>query len=294
MPVSNINNTFISVLACPVCSSPLRQNRATLFCKKNHVFPITNGIPIFRNISYEKHAAQQKDYFEKFYTQYERLPRLNWHESYWRLFTKNISLKPKKVFVDLATGTGWLAIRAAKAGCTVIATELTYPIARRAQEFAQKEGVKNILFLVADATQMPFRDKSVSYLTAIALLEHLPNDIVAIKECGRAMEKGGIVWIVTPNQLSEQSLLFRAILFFYDKMLGHVRHYGKTQLSKKFEHAGFVPLNAFYVGHLVKFVQLFVQTIARNDRLWWYFDRIDQRQIAKPNSINLVMGFKKK
>lgn len=292
---SHISARLLAFLVCPDCGADLKQKDSELICLKcASRFPIVNGIPIFYHISEGATETHQKQYFEKFYTQYERLPKLNWHESYWQLLTKNVALKPNKLFVDIATGTGWLAIRAAQAGCQVIATELTLPIARRAQMLALREGVKNILFVVADATRMPFKSDSTSYLSAIALLEHLPDDTAAMREFGRVMKKGGTVWIVTPNELSKQSWLFRAILFFYDKMLGHVRHYGKNQLTNKFKRAGFKPLRAFYVGHLIKFVQLFAHAIFRNDRLWWYFDRVDQRQITRPNSINLVMGFQKR
>lgn len=292
---SNIQREFLQRLACPMCKSDLQQKKELLICKRLHEFPVREGIPIFYEVRNNPQHEQQEQYFEKFYKQYERLPRLNWHESYWRLLTSNIPIQPRKTFVDIATGTGWMAVRAAEAGCVVIATELTYEIARQAQAFARKEGLEHeILFIVSDAERMPLKKGVVDYITAIALLEHLPDDKKAIQEMGRVVRRDGYVWIVTPNDLKTQPVLFKLILFFYDKVLGHVRHYGQKQLAQKFTRAGFAPVREFYVGHMIKFVQLFIHAIFRNNRLWWYFDRIDQRQITKPNSINLVMGFKKK
>lgn len=205
-------------------------------------------------------------------------------------------LDPKKdmLLVDLATGTGWLAIAAAKAGLWVLATELTYKIALRAQQFAEQEGVgKRILFVVADAEHLPFTNNSVDYLAAVALIEHLPHEKQAAKEFARILRRGGKLWLGTPNDLRFQPLIFKAILFLYDRMVGHFRHFSRQDLQKMFGNVGLKETSYHYIGHLIKLWQLMIHAILRNDRLWWKLEAIDKRQQRLPSSINIIATFKK-
>lgn len=282
-----------NILVCSSCGSSLKRATGSLWCSHGHRFGVRDGIPIFFEVK-DNHHRHQEHYFEKFYAQYDRLPQLNWHKRYWNLLIDDHSPKKDKLLVDLATGTGWLAIAAAKAGLWVIATELTHEIARRAQQFAEHEGVaKRMLFVVADAEHLPFANNRVDYLTAVALLEHLPHEKQAAQEFARILRRGGKLWLVTPNDLRFQPLIFKAILFFYDRVLGHFHHFSRQDLQKIFGNVGLKETSYHYVGHLIKLWQLMIHAIVRNDRLWWILETIDERQQQLPSSINIIATFKK-
>jgi len=289
-----IARALLLYLACPQCGKNLKQQANNLICLNRHRFEIVNGIPVFHKTTGNIHHQHQERYFNNFYSQYDRLPKLNWHQSYWQNAAADLAIAPGKLFADIGTGTGWLAIEAARAGCQVIAVDLTIDIIHRAKQFAQVEGVdERILFVVADAEHLPLSSGVVDYLAAVALIEHLPNHRRAAAEFSRVLGKGGKLWVVAPNELSNQPLIFKLIFKFWDQMLGHFRHYSPASLEKLFKPFGFRKQSVRYVGHLVKLWQFILQALLRNDRLWWYLDRFDRKQYDKPSSINVAVSFKK-
>lgn len=283
----------LQLLVCPICHRGLVQKKNHLECSLAHRFPLVNGIPVFFEV-HDQHHKHQQHYFEQFYAQYKKLPKLNWHKSYWQIAQKILAVQSHKLFVDLGTGTGWLAIAAAKSGCQVIAIDLTHKIVNRARHFAIQEGVADhILFVVADAERLPLRSKSVDYLTAVALIEHLLNDQEAAQEFARVLNVGGKLWIVTPNHLSEQPLIFKLIFRYWDRLLGHIRHYSVVQLEHMFRPFQLRIYSTNYIGHLIKLWQFVLHAVFRNDRLWWRLDAIDRSQHDKPSSINIAVAFTK-
>jgi ubiquinone/menaquinone biosynthesis C-methylase UbiE len=64
----------------------------------------------------------------------------------------------------------------------------------RARVFAEQQGVADRTTIVACAAeQLPFSRDSFAVASAVALLEHLDDDTVAVRELPRVMWPGGLV-----------------------------------------------------------------------------------------------------
>jgi ubiquinone/menaquinone biosynthesis C-methylase UbiE len=57
----------------------------------------------------------------------------------------------------------------------------------------------NSLFVLSDATSLPFRNDSFDLVTIFHVIEHIKNDKTVLKEIYRILKKNGTVLIVTPN-----------------------------------------------------------------------------------------------
>lgn len=57
-----------------------------------------------------------------------------------------------------------------------------------------------IKFICGDATKLPFEDNSFDAITMFDLLEHVPDDKVAINEAFRVLKPGGFLLLSTPNE----------------------------------------------------------------------------------------------
>lgn len=285
----------LPLLLCPECKTALHKVGSTLQChRKHHRFPIVKDIPIFHQENRHDQHVHQVRYFNRVYQKFRRLPQQPWQDSYWQLAQNLLQLQPGQRLADIGTGTGWLAIKAAKMGLKVVAVDLTLEIAWMVKQFAKDEGVERNLFcIVADAEKLPLKSSVFDCLSAIALIEHLPNHERAAFEFSRVLKYGGRLWIVTPNDLRQQPIVFKIIFSYYDKQLGHLNHYNPAMLKKLFEPFKLSPYNARYIGHLVRLWQLLASEVLKSNWLWWQLERLERKQSSKPTSVNIAVAFKK-
>lgn len=66
---------------------------------------------------------------------------------------------------------------------------------------ARKLGIPEAFVKVGDATKMPFEDSSFDALIFNEVLEHVPNDSLALQEAYRVLKPGGKVLVFSPNRL---------------------------------------------------------------------------------------------
>jgi SAM-dependent methyltransferase len=88
-------------------------------------------------------------------------------------------------------------------------------------------------YVVADCTQLPFRDGAFGATVCSEVLEHVENDQMAIAELARVMEPGGSACITVPHRT-----------FYYaadDRFVRHFRRYETADITGKLEAAGLQP-----------------------------------------------------
>jgi SAM-dependent methyltransferase len=101
------------------------------------------------------------------------------------------------IVLDVGTGTGVVAITAARAGALVTALDLTPELLEQARENAQISQHKEIIWTEGDAEQLPYPD--ASFDVVLSQFGHMfaPRPEVAIAEMRRVLKPGGRIAFAT-------------------------------------------------------------------------------------------------
>jgi SAM-dependent methyltransferase len=82
----------------------------------------------------------------------------------------------------------------------------------------------------ADAAELPFTDRSFGIVTALDVIEHLDDDVTALREIRRILRPGGVAIISVPA--------FPWLWTYWDDILGHRRRYTSRMMREAVETAG--------------------------------------------------------
>lgn len=102
-------------------------------------------------------------------------------------------------WLDVGTGTGEVALRAARAGATVTAIDISESLLAQAQA---KPGAEEIEWRLGDAQALPFEDGSFDVLVSNFAVIFAPSPKRAAAELGRVCVTGGRLGVTAwlPNQ----------------------------------------------------------------------------------------------
>ena len=124
--------------------------------------------------------------------------------------------------LDLACGTGDIALQASAAGATVVGLDITprmVELARAKAKRARHEGMWPIpTFLVGDMTALPFPDRTVQVVTTGYGLRNVPVLEEALDEITRVLVPGGRLLSLDFNRPSWAPV--RAVYLFYLTVVG--------------------------------------------------------------------------
>lgn len=107
-------------------------------------------------------------------------------------FVHRLGLKAGQRVVDIACGTGNLAIPAAKLGCVVTGADIATNLLEQARARAAKEGVKAD-FVEGDAEQLPFTDNTFDVVMTMFGAMFAPRPELVAKELLRVCKPGGLI-----------------------------------------------------------------------------------------------------
>lgn len=148
------------------------------------------------------------------------------------------ALGPDKVLLDCGAGTGAFAAEMA-ADCQVLVLDDHEESIRRLQERFSPEQV-----LALSGDSIPRSNASLDIVTALDVLEHVPDDQAVVTEFARVVKPGGWVVITVPA--------FMLLWSEWDEGLHHFRRYRKPQLAGLFtspewriEHVNYMNTAAF-------------------------------------------------
>ena len=119
------------------------------------------------------------------------------------LVVERAQANPGEPLLDVATGSGNVAIPAARAGAQVTGLDLTPKLLDVARERAGEAGVE-ITFVEGDAEELPFDDESFDRVTSCFGVMFAPRQGVAAGELVRVARPGGriVVSAWTPEGLN--------------------------------------------------------------------------------------------
>lgn len=149
--------------------------------------------------------------------------------------------KKKGKILDAGCGNGTLSIRLAEAGYDLNSIDLSKRSISFFYNKIKKLNLdKKIKIRQESILKMSYPSDSFDGIVCGEVLEHLKNDVVALREFNRVLKKRGICVVTVPAKMGEWD--------FVDDASGHMRRYEKEELSQRFERAGFSIIKCFYWG----------------------------------------------
>lgn len=243
----------------------------------------------------KKQHIHQRSYFDKEFAQVQRYKLSAWQKSYVERIKEDMLGKnyKGKSLLDVATGSGYIAIEMAKLGLNVIATDIAPKAINNLNQYKNELLLKNLETKISLAEKLDFPDNSVDYVVANAILEHIPDEKQAVKEWKRVLKNNGKMFITVP-------LKFRYIYpflwlpnYIHDKKIGHLRRYDLKSLKSVFR----LPVvKIYYSGHLIKILGILIGIILRLDKYDEYFEKLDkknQNRVYGANNISIVFNNEK-
>ncbi len=91
--------------------------------------------------------------------------------------------------------------------------------------------------VTGDALDMPFPDASFDTVIAAEVLEHIPDDMAAMREIVRVLKPGGLVAVTVPSFLPER-ICWALSEDYHTALGGHIRIYTLAELRAKLKSSG--------------------------------------------------------
>jgi SAM-dependent methyltransferase len=115
-----------------------------------------------------------------------------------------------ETWLDVGTGTGAVAMRAARAGAMVTGSDLAPALIETAQRLAEEEGLQ-ILYEVGDAEQLPYEDGSYDVVSSSFGAMFAPDHGAVARELARVTRPGGRIGLTTWDPEGGVGDLFRLL-----------------------------------------------------------------------------------
>ncbi|NVM19059.1 MAG: class I SAM-dependent methyltransferase [Candidatus Lokiarchaeota archaeon] len=93
--------------------------------------------------------------------------------------------------------------------------------------------------ICGDLNNLPYRDGTFDFISALDVLEHIKNDRLAVSEISRILKKNGIVVITVPHRMKYYTN--------QDRIIGHYRRYEINQIISIFNKFNLINLRIFGV-----------------------------------------------
>ena len=135
--------------------------------------------------------------------------------------------------LDVGCGTGMMLVEMARLGQAqgIDASDEALGFCRRRGLTAVQKG--NVL-------QLPFADGSFDVLTGVDILEHIDDDVGAVREWRRVLKPGGRLFLFVPAH--------RWLWSLQDEISGHRRRYTASGLKRVVEEGGLTVERQSYVS----------------------------------------------
>jgi SAM-dependent methyltransferase len=120
------------------------------------------------------------------------------------------SIKEGDTVLDLGCGAGidcFLAAKKVGESGKVIGVDMTEEMIKRGRAAVQREGIKNLEFVLAEIENLPVKDSSVDIIITNCVVNLTPDKLKTFKEAYRVLRPGGRIYlsdIVLLKELSEE------------------------------------------------------------------------------------------
>jgi ubiquinone/menaquinone biosynthesis C-methylase UbiE len=158
--------------------------------------------------------------------------------------------------VDLACGSGALALRFARQVRWICGLDLTPAILNSARRFAENERIPNLVFALGDAEALPFSDNTLDLAVTSYSLHHMPDPARAIGEMARVVHRGGRVGVLdifVPEDPDVAAL---------NNRIDRIRDHSHTRTLARSE------FEAYFAGHGLCIRETYVEVQPRSFDHW--------------------------
>jgi ubiquinone/menaquinone biosynthesis C-methylase UbiE len=123
------------------------------------------------------------------------------------LFKQICNPKKGDQILEIGCGDGEFTNRLIASDSTIIASDLTYEVLKRAQQKKVFMQAGNLSFKMDDAEFLSFRSDSLDTICGVSILHHLDYK-KALKEAFRVLRTGGEIFFSEPNLLNPITITF--------------------------------------------------------------------------------------
>jgi SAM-dependent methyltransferase len=155
-----------------------------------------------------------------------------------------LGVGPSVKVIDVGCGAGRHAFEAYRRGADVVAFDRDAPelrsvdtILRAMAETGEAPPTASAKVVLGDALRLPYANKTFDCVIACEILEHVPQDDVAIAELVRVLKVGGTLAVSVPRWLPER-VCWLLSDEYHSNEGGHVRIYRASELRDKITSGG--------------------------------------------------------
>ncbi len=296
----HMNKQYLDLLINPKNGEPFifNENKEKIICKTSgDEFEAKSGIPIIKEIKeqeglgstklhknhsstfqylshYEK-DAELFDYFEEPACKATEHEELRLHET---IFS---SIKNNNTFLlDVGCGNGWASLMGNKKGLKVISMDIS---SRNPTQALKNNNNPNHYGLVADVYNLPIKEKSLEYIIASEIMEHVINPTKFVDILYGKLKNGGKLIITTPyNEKLNYSLCVHCNSMTPNH--AHIHSFSENNITKlippgcqwkwkKFSNKLLAKLRTHIILQFVPY------------RLWCLIDKIANKIANKPTRL---------
>jgi SAM-dependent methyltransferase len=159
-----------------------------------------------------------------------------------------LGLPARARILDAGCGSGRNMLELIRFG-TVTGVELS----QTSVDLARKRGMGEVV--AGSVLEMPFADDSFDLAVSLDVIEHLEDDLTALREIRRTVAPGGALLVTVPA--------YQWLWSGHDEINHHHRRYTRRSLQSVAERAGWSQLRTTYFNSLLLPVAIFLRVLDR-------------------------------
>ena len=171
----------------------------------------------FREVPREEKAGRVDEVFSSVASRYDLMNDLMSFgiHRYWKRMCVHLArLQPGSRVLDVASGTGDLAVLLNRSGCDVVSCDINEAMLRSGRDKLADRGlVSDVHYVRADAERLPFADNSFDCATLAFGLRNMTDKPAALRAIHTGLKYGGQVLVLEFSRVTSD--LFRRIYDSY-------------------------------------------------------------------------------